>query len=478
MNRLLTATALGLILVLLVGCRVQSAPAAPTGNVVTMGPNNFLVASMTIKQGQTITFTDDKTTGSEHILVIGLRGVAQTEQGAPDFKGSGGITFQPGQSWTSPVWNTPGTYHVTCTIHPTTMNLPVTVTGSAPSSGSPTPAASSSSSSGQSASGNTALYTVAETTIRQFSLPHANSGLMRPAVDAQGDIWFGEMTGNRLGRLDPHTGQIEEWRVPHADYGLMGIVIDAENHVWFAEQNAGYIGEFFPTTQTFKVYPTTPRARDGGPSGPNDLVFDQQGHLWFTELGADRIGRLDVTTGQLKEYPLPGATPVAPYGVTVDHQGKVWFSEVSGPWLVRLDPQTGAMQRYTLPGASSGLMEVVTASDGSIWGAAYLNGTLDQLNPTTGAIHEYRMPALRAGSSATGIYGLAPGTAGTVWFTDIGDNAIGAAHPATGTFTFYPIPTADSGPFGLTIDQARQVWFTEGSAAGNAIGLVPATTAS
>ncbi|HLW03592.1 MAG TPA: plastocyanin/azurin family copper-binding protein [Ktedonobacterales bacterium] len=83
---------------------------------------------MTIKQGQTITFVDDKATGSEHILVIGKEGIAQTEAGAPNFKGSTGTTFQPGQSWTSPPWTTPGTYHVTCTIHPTTMNLTVTVT--------------------------------------------------------------------------------------------------------------------------------------------------------------------------------------------------------------------------------------------------------------------------------------------------------------------------------------------------------------
>ncbi len=115
---------------------------------------------------------------------------------------------------------------------------------------------------------------------------------------------------------------------------------------------------------------------------------------------------------------------------------------------------------------------------GSIWCAAYLDGNLVQFDPKTSTTHTYAVPALVAGSSAAGIYGLAVGTAGDLWFTDIGDNAIGHLQPATGQFTFYPIPTANSGPFGLVIDQSRRVWFTEGSAAGNAIGLIPATAAS
>ena len=112
----------------LAGCVVQSQP-VKAGNQVTMGPNNYISGdTITIKKGQTITFVDDKSTGTTHILVIGTNGAPKAEDGAPDFKGSGGVTFQPGDSWVSPPWNTVGTFDVTCTIHPTTMNLKVTVT--------------------------------------------------------------------------------------------------------------------------------------------------------------------------------------------------------------------------------------------------------------------------------------------------------------------------------------------------------------
>jgi plastocyanin len=94
---------------------------------VTMTSNTFCETSITISKGGTITFIDDKTSGTEHILVIGQNGSAATEQGAADLGGSNGHTFQAGDSWTTPAWNTAGTFHVTCTIHPTTMNLTITV---------------------------------------------------------------------------------------------------------------------------------------------------------------------------------------------------------------------------------------------------------------------------------------------------------------------------------------------------------------
>ena len=46
-----------------------------------------------------------------HMLAIGKNGVADTENGAPDFGGPNGQSINPGQSWTSPPCNTPGTYY-------------------------------------------------------------------------------------------------------------------------------------------------------------------------------------------------------------------------------------------------------------------------------------------------------------------------------------------------------------------------------
>src|SRR5690349_7371890 len=44
--------------------------------------------------------------------------------------------------------------------------------------------------------------------IHLYKVSPPDAGLMLPAVDQQGNIWFGEMATSRLARLDPQTGTI------------------------------------------------------------------------------------------------------------------------------------------------------------------------------------------------------------------------------------------------------------------------------
>lgn len=131
MKRIVLLFALALLVVSLAACNSASSGSNSTTQnpTVMMDATTFQNTTITISKGQTITFTDDAATGTPHILVIGKDGSADDENGAPDFDGTTGKSFQPGDSWTSPPWDAPGTYYVTCTIHPTTMTLTVTVTG-------------------------------------------------------------------------------------------------------------------------------------------------------------------------------------------------------------------------------------------------------------------------------------------------------------------------------------------------------------
>jgi|GEM_PF-3139451 len=110
-------------------CNNQTPMPTSGANAITLGSNTLSTDAMSIAQGDSITFVDDPNTGAEYILVIGTNGSAEDEAGAPNFGGASGHPMQPGDTWTTPPWNTPGTYHVTCEVHPTTMNLTVTVTG-------------------------------------------------------------------------------------------------------------------------------------------------------------------------------------------------------------------------------------------------------------------------------------------------------------------------------------------------------------
>ncbi len=100
---------------------------------VHMGNTNFLQSSVTISKGGSITLTDD--VNVTHIISNGswVNGTAKpaTEPGAPVVKD---MTFNAaGQSKTIGPFNTPGTYHYYCSVHPN-MNLTVIVTSGPPTS--------------------------------------------------------------------------------------------------------------------------------------------------------------------------------------------------------------------------------------------------------------------------------------------------------------------------------------------------------
>ncbi len=96
-----------------------------------------------------------------------------------------------------------------------------------------------------------------------------NVGLMQPAVDAQGNVWVGEMYANRFARFDSHSEKVTTWKPPHANYGIMTTTVDAHGNPWFVEQDTNSLGCLDRTTQTFRIFPLG--TVHGQPLGPQDL---------------------------------------------------------------------------------------------------------------------------------------------------------------------------------------------------------------
>lgn len=120
----LTVIALAVLSVLAACGGSSNASSTPT---VTMSGVTFNSNSITIPKGSSITFTTEAG-GAAHNLVNGTDGQPHPENGAADF-GTGGKTVGAGQSTKIGPWTTAGTFHVTCTYHPTTMTMTVVVTG-------------------------------------------------------------------------------------------------------------------------------------------------------------------------------------------------------------------------------------------------------------------------------------------------------------------------------------------------------------
>src|SRR5712692_2617110 len=127
------------------------------------------------------------------------------------------------------------------------------------------------------------------------------------------------------------TAQSHLYTFSTSNVGLMQPAVDAQGDVWFAEQNANYIGRFDTRQQTFRIFPLG--TWKGSSLGPQDLHFDGRGLLWFTAEAGGAIGRLDPRTGAIRLWPVPSpapAIPSSPYGLTVAPNGRIWFGEFAG----------------------------------------------------------------------------------------------------------------------------------------------------
>ncbi|HLI69404.1 MAG TPA: hypothetical protein VKV19_06555 [Ktedonobacteraceae bacterium] len=118
---------LAILTTILAACSIHDTGGGGTaaGPTVHMGNANFTQSSITIKKGQSITLIDDVST--EHIITNGEWKTSSSpslfkENGAPVYN----QTFNGNDSGTLGPFNTSGTFHYLCTIHPD-MNLTVTV---------------------------------------------------------------------------------------------------------------------------------------------------------------------------------------------------------------------------------------------------------------------------------------------------------------------------------------------------------------
>src|SRR5262249_24575309 len=156
-----------------------------------------------------------------------------------------------------------------------------------------------------------------------------------PLATPDRSIWYTGQMANLLGRLDPRTGEFQEFRLKTPESGPHGLVADKDGNIWFTASFKGYIGKLDRKTGGNREYITShPSAHD-----PHTPVFDQNGTLWFTVQGGNMLGRLVPTTGDMQLVPVP--TPHAnPYGIAVNSTGIPFFTEFGTNKLASIDPRT------------------------------------------------------------------------------------------------------------------------------------------
>jgi virginiamycin B lyase len=176
--------------------------------------------------------------------------------------------------------------------------------------------------------------------------------------------------------------------------------------------------------------------------------------LWFSETGDLKVGRITLQ-GAITEYP----TPDSPYGVATGPDGNLWIATYGG--VDRMTP-TGAVTFFPAPAAIDpsefAAYKILRGPDDAMW-FSVTQGYVGRIT-MSGSMTVFNIPsALNTGG---GLYGLAFGSDGNLWYGVFGQNG---ATPLLGRMTTAGVITEFSGwgPFDLTMGPDGILWGSDNS---------------
>ena len=194
------------------------------------------------------------------------------------------------------------------------------------------------------------------------------------------------------------------------------------------------------------------------------------GDFWyaFTVPNEPDLGEIFITNSSYQQKFPQAITRSGGYGpMIVGPDRMVWAAGESDvhlpqfdikPSLDRIDPFTRKLlHSYALPATASITAMVSQSSLNSVWFADAGRNVIGRIVTTTGFIQTFRVAIANAG-----LAGIALGQDGNLWFTESNANKIGRFNPAgAGTFTEYPVPTANAGLGQIVPYSARRFFFAE-----------------
>lgn len=191
-------------------------------------------------------------------------------------------------------------------------------------------------------------------------MPTPNSEPNGIVSGPDGNLWFTENTGNRLGRITVQ-GTITEFPIPTADSRPGSIVSGPDGNLWFTEVTGNRLGRLTPAgVITELVLPTAA-------SSPSSLTVGPDGNLWYTGFLSNRIGRV-TTSGVFTEFVIPQAGS-RPNGIVSAPDDRLWFTQaggaVNGIAAVQVD---GRFDRaVAVPTAQASPALITVGPDDNLW---------------------------------------------------------------------------------------------------------------
>ena len=296
----------------------------------------------------------------------------------------------------------------------------------------------------------------------EYRIPKANRMPWSAVEDNKGMFWIPYYgAANRIGRLNPKTGAVDEYRVPNETTAAIHSAVPAtDGSVWLTEQGANKLGRWDPLTQKITEYQDAYLpGREGVTAGgdKHTLRVDAQGRVWAT---GRPMTVFDPKTGKYTRF---SEIPTA-YGLALDKDGNCWFAEYAQDGQIgKINGKTLKVTKWKPPTPDARPRRIQIGADGTVWFAEFKSGAIGRFDPKTQSFKEFPLP----GPEATP-YALGVDPAGAVWYSSEHMDVVGRLDPNTGKVTEFPFPQSENTMREFFSDSQGRLWF--GSPANNMVG--------
>ncbi len=212
--------------------------------------------------------------------------------------------------------------------------------------------------------------------------------------DDSGRIWYSLTRSNHVASFDPANAEFTYYRLPDADPAVAGVPIPVaygcdvapDQSVWFSQLFGHQIGRIDPDTGEIRFWQPPF-------DGPRRLRVGPDNIVWVPGYGASVLGRFDPKTETWQMYPLPAQTGKGelPYAIAVNHDtGDVWITGSNSDTLIRFRPSTEEFTSFHLPTPVDFTREIEFDDDGNIW-TCTSSGEIADDRPGTGRLIQLQL---------------------------------------------------------------------------------------
>jgi hypothetical protein len=290
-----------------------------------------------------------------------------------------------------------------------------------------------------------------------LALKYSSSNFSTPyglAVDAQGDVWVANESGNNITELNPAGSVLANYN----GGGILlprGIAIDTAGNVWVANTGGSSVVKLSSAGSPLSG---TAGYTAGSINAPVALAIDSGNNVWVANFNGNSVTALSSTGSAINSSPLTGSGNLSlPTGIAVDTQGNVWVSS-AGNGTVAEFSHLGILQSnsgYT-DGALIDPQGLAMDANNNAFVAASFISAVSGFNSSGSALS----PSPFTGGGIQTPAGVATDGAGAIWVVNaatsgslsgIGSGLGGTLSPAAGY-------GALNTPVAVAIDPSGNVW--------------------